>query len=515
MLRRPDVIPGPLPAPRTSRRPRQPPPRSRRCDARVTPMMAQYVEIKAANPDCLLFYRMGDFYELFFDDAETASRALGIVLTKRGKHQGNDIPMCGVPDRPRRRLPAAPDRPRPPGRRLRADGRPRGGEEARRQIGRAPRRGAPRHARARSPRSACSIRAGPISSSPSPAAGSPRRMALRARGGRHFHRPLRPERDGRRRPAGRDRPLRAARNPAAGQHPDDADLAAFWRETRASITPLPRRGARSGLGGAAAEGLFRGRDPRFASALSTGAESRPRVRPCSISRKPRSAADLSSIRRAASASGSALAIDAATRANLELTRTLSGERAGSLLATIDCTVTPGGARLLAERLAGPLTDADAIRAPARFGRLPGRERRPARQDAAHPQTFARPGARAFASWSWPRRPARSRLRARRIVCRSGTRARLLRRSELPAELAEAAANPRVAAHRHRRHARGRARGRIAVAEARWRLHARRPRRESRRTARAAAGFAPLHRGSSSALRCRRPAVAPCGSSTTT
>src|SRR5207237_454855 len=65
--------------------------------ARVTPMMEQYIEIKAANPDCLLFYRMGDFYELFFTDAEVASRALGIVLTKRGKHLGRDIPMCGVP----------------------------------------------------------------------------------------------------------------------------------------------------------------------------------------------------------------------------------------------------------------------------------------------------------------------------------------------------------------------------------------------------------------------------------
>ncbi|MGB3537801.1 MAG: DNA mismatch repair protein MutS, partial [Mesorhizobium sp.] len=60
-------------------------------------MMEQYIEIKAANPDSLLFYRMGDFYELFFDDAEKASAALGIVLTKRGKHQGADIPMCGVP----------------------------------------------------------------------------------------------------------------------------------------------------------------------------------------------------------------------------------------------------------------------------------------------------------------------------------------------------------------------------------------------------------------------------------
>src|ERR1700722_6073238 len=65
--------------------------------ARLTPMMAQYFEIKAAHPDCLLFYRMGDFYELFFEDAEIASRALGIVLTKRGKHDGADIRMCGVP----------------------------------------------------------------------------------------------------------------------------------------------------------------------------------------------------------------------------------------------------------------------------------------------------------------------------------------------------------------------------------------------------------------------------------
>ena len=68
-----------------------------RCRRRVTPMMEQYVEIRAANPDCLLFYRMGDFYELFFDDAVVASRALGIALTKRGRHLGEDIPMCGVP----------------------------------------------------------------------------------------------------------------------------------------------------------------------------------------------------------------------------------------------------------------------------------------------------------------------------------------------------------------------------------------------------------------------------------
>ncbi|HQZ13606.1 MAG TPA: DNA mismatch repair protein MutS [Devosia sp.] len=65
--------------------------------AAITPMMAQFLEIKAVNPGYLLFYRMGDFYEMFFEDAEIASAALGIVLTKRGKHQGQDIPMCGVP----------------------------------------------------------------------------------------------------------------------------------------------------------------------------------------------------------------------------------------------------------------------------------------------------------------------------------------------------------------------------------------------------------------------------------
>ncbi|ALE03352.1 DNA mismatch repair protein MutS [Bartonella ancashensis] len=64
---------------------------------RLTPMMEQYIEIKAIHDDFLLFYRMGDFYELFFDDAIKASQALGITLTTRGKHLGNDIPMCGVP----------------------------------------------------------------------------------------------------------------------------------------------------------------------------------------------------------------------------------------------------------------------------------------------------------------------------------------------------------------------------------------------------------------------------------
>ena len=63
----------------------------------ITPLMAQYLEIKKEHKDYLLFYRMGDFYELFFDDAITASKALDIALTKRGKIEDENIPMCGVP----------------------------------------------------------------------------------------------------------------------------------------------------------------------------------------------------------------------------------------------------------------------------------------------------------------------------------------------------------------------------------------------------------------------------------
>src|SRR6202161_1119386 len=62
-----------------------------------TPMMAQYLALKAEAGDCLLFYRMGDFFELFFEDAKAASACLDIALTARGEHDGAPIPMCGVP----------------------------------------------------------------------------------------------------------------------------------------------------------------------------------------------------------------------------------------------------------------------------------------------------------------------------------------------------------------------------------------------------------------------------------
>src|ERR1044072_3010638 len=66
-------------------------------EAAPTPMMAQYLALKAEAPDCLLFYRMGDFFELFFDDAKAAAQCLDIALTARGKHDGEPIPMCGFP----------------------------------------------------------------------------------------------------------------------------------------------------------------------------------------------------------------------------------------------------------------------------------------------------------------------------------------------------------------------------------------------------------------------------------
>jgi DNA mismatch repair protein MutS len=62
-----------------------------------TPMMVQYLALKEKAADCLLFYRMGDFFELFFDDAKAAAETLDIALTSRGSHSGDPIPMCGVP----------------------------------------------------------------------------------------------------------------------------------------------------------------------------------------------------------------------------------------------------------------------------------------------------------------------------------------------------------------------------------------------------------------------------------
>src|SRR5277367_2704893 len=63
----------------------------------TTPLMQQYLAVKAQHPDCLVFFRLGDFYEMFFEDALKASKALDIALTRRGQLNGQDVPMCGVP----------------------------------------------------------------------------------------------------------------------------------------------------------------------------------------------------------------------------------------------------------------------------------------------------------------------------------------------------------------------------------------------------------------------------------
>ncbi len=73
------------------------PPKADEKHAKLSPVMAQYKDMKLEYPDALLFFRLGDFYELFFEDAVTAAKALDIVLTKRGKNDAEDIPMCGVP----------------------------------------------------------------------------------------------------------------------------------------------------------------------------------------------------------------------------------------------------------------------------------------------------------------------------------------------------------------------------------------------------------------------------------
>jgi DNA mismatch repair protein MutS len=328
---------------------------------RATPVMEQYIEIKAANPDCLLFYRMGDFYELFFEDAEVAARALGIVLTKRGKHLGRDIPMCGVPvhraDEYLNRLIAL-------GHRVAvceqledpAEAKKRGGKSVvRRDVIRVVTPGtltedtlldAKRNnyllaiARARA------------------SVGEESRFALAwidiSTG---EFRIAECDRAGLGAEIARLEPGEIIVSDALY---GDAALAPFLRALPA-VTPL----ARDVFDGATAE---RRLAAYFALATteSFGALSRLEL--------TAAAACISYIERTQlgsrpplsppvrEAQGATLAIDQATRSNLELVRTLAGERRGSLLASIDRTATAAGSRLLAQRLAAPLTDPAAISA---------------------------------------------------------------------------------------------------------------------------------------------------------
>jgi DNA mismatch repair protein MutS len=325
---------------------------------RVTPMMEQYIEIKAANPDCLLFYRMGDFYELFFQDAEVASRALGIVLTKRGKHLGHDIPMCGVPieraDEYLHRLIAL-------GHRVAvceqledpAEARKRGAKSVvRRDVVRLVTPGTLTEDSlldARSNNYLLALARARVSSDED-------RFALawidistgEFRVGESERANVAAE-------IARIEPGEIIVSDALYS---DHEFAPYLRSLPA-VTPLTRDifdGATAerrlasffGVQTMASFGAFSRIESTAAAAAVTYIErtqvgKRPPLSP--------------PIRETA---GATLAIDQATRGNLELIRTLGGERRGSLFAAIDRTMTAAGSRLLAQRLAAPLTDANEI-----------------------------------------------------------------------------------------------------------------------------------------------------------
>jgi DNA mismatch repair protein MutS len=326
--------------------------------ARVTPMMEQYLEIKAANPGLLLFYRMGDFYELFFEDAEIASKALGIMLTKRGKHQGHDIPMCGVPversDDYLHRLiaqgfrVAVCEQMEDP-----AAAKARGNKSVvRRDVVRLVTPGTLTEDTLLDARTNNYLLA--IARARSSAGGDRFGLAWIDISTSEF---MVTECA-----AGELAATLARINPNEAIVADalysDNELAPTLRELTA-VTPLTR----DVFDGATAE---RRLCDYFAVATMDGLAAMSRLEATAaagavtyidrtqVGKRP----PLSPPAR--EVAGTTMAIDPATRANLELTRTLSGERRGSLLDAIDCTVTSAGSRLLAQRLAAPLTDSAAI-----------------------------------------------------------------------------------------------------------------------------------------------------------
>src|SRR6202521_3624877 len=308
---------------------------------RITPGMEQYIEIKAANPDCLLFYRMGDFYELFFEDAEAASRTLGIVLTKRGKHLGADIPMCGVPvHRAHEYLT-----------RLISAGPP--GAVVRRDVVRLVTRGTLTEDALLDARRNNWLMAVAQARTASEGEAAFALAWLDISTG-EFH----VAEVERARLAAEIARVEPGEIVLAQSLHDDPDLRALWQELPgvAAVTKDLFDGATAEQRLAAffqvattdAYGPF-SRLELTAAAAAVGYVERTQ-----LGQRPALSPPL---REAAS---TVLMIDAATRANLELVRTLSGESEGSLLSVIDRSVTAAGARLLARRLASPLVDPNAI-----------------------------------------------------------------------------------------------------------------------------------------------------------
>jgi DNA mismatch repair protein MutS len=322
--------------------------------AGVTPMMAQYQEIKRAHPDSLLFYRMGDFYEMFFEDAVAASAALDIALTKRGQHLGADIPMCGVPVHAAEaylsRLirkgfkVAICEQTEDP-----AEAKKRGSKAVvRREVVRLVTPGTLTEDELLDARSHNYLAA------LAEAAGNLGLAWLDMSTGDFLTQPVRPEGL-----AGLLARLEPGEVLVSEKLLQRADLFEAFGDWRSALSPLPparfdsqnarlRLQAIYEVKALEAFGEFSRAETAAAGTLVDYLELTqkgrlPRLRP------PRRLG-----------AGAVMEIDAATRRNLELTTALSGGRAGALLATIDRTVTGAGARLLAGRLAAPLTDPAAI-----------------------------------------------------------------------------------------------------------------------------------------------------------
>jgi DNA mismatch repair protein MutS len=325
---------------------------------RATPMMSQYLELKAANPGLLLFYRMGDFYELFFEDAETASRALGIALTKRGKHLGEDIAMCGVPVRAAdeylhklirlgHRVAVCEQMEEP------AEARMRGSKAlVRRQIVRLVTPGTLTEDNLLEPARHNYL----LAISRNKAADDFALAWADISSGEFFLSSS---------PSAQLLSEIARIDPRELLLPEtllvEPDLSAALRQLPASLTPLPPTRFDSANGELRLKSHFsvsalEGYGAFTRAELAVAAALLDYVLLTQLGKFP----SLSPPRRVLSRE--TMSIDAATRSNLELVRTLSGERQGSLLATIDKTITGAGTRLLLQRLSGPLTDIAAINA---------------------------------------------------------------------------------------------------------------------------------------------------------
>jgi len=319
-------------------------------------MMAQYLSIKADYPDALLFYRMGDFYELFFDDALKAAPALDIALTKRGHHNGQDVPLCGVPA-----VGAEPYLEK-----LIRKGFKVAVCEQTEDAAAAKKRGAKSVVARDVVRL---VTAGTITEDSLLDARRRNYLACLARvsgelaiayadltDGAFAAFPVtRPELAG---ALARIEPAELLI--ADGLAVDDA-IAPLVKELGPRVTLLPAARFDSANGEQALKALF-----GVATLEGFGAFGRAELAAAgavadyiALTQKGR-AARLSPPRR--EAESGVVQIDPATRRNLEITQTLSGEREGSLLQAIDRTVTAAGARSLADRLASPSTDAALINA---------------------------------------------------------------------------------------------------------------------------------------------------------